>query len=191
MRASTIALSLAAAASASPAPPHYYGIAFSVSGNNSAPNYVSANLVLAEGTASTYLLKGERLSVYPGTPAFFVSNHDNTPYNSLTFIINGTIAAGASAPAVGDNYGYAAPVTASGKSSVGDRKWTISRTDPKDRSIILGHQQTAALQSFFACDTQLQGKPATVLSWGVYGSDGKPPKNCKITKVILNDNQGK
>jgi hypothetical protein len=126
------------------------------------PNPVYLPVVLAtNGTAGTYVLKGERPSVYSGTPSYYVG-HTPAP-TVLYFVIDG-IKAGAQVPETGNgSVAFAAPILAIAGS---DGDWT--RYDG-----YVQHMRIPSSQGFYACDGVVEGEGAEVLSWGIHGPGGR------------------
>ncbi|KAF2723926.1 hypothetical protein K431DRAFT_310643 [Polychaeton citri CBS 116435] len=183
---------LAGAASAVPAPQsdsvldgqppenQEFALAMTVDGTDT---YVSLNAV-SNGTLGNLVLQTQRLSVYPGTPAYFngsaadgmaALNFDLTDstdeYNKGVF--------GLHAPDVGDNYGYSTPVSAIygfQEFAWGSYNGTIT------------HNLNAALEDFFSCEGVINGEKASYLAWGVYQSNGEAPEGCAVTNLVKNCN---
>lgn len=147
---------------------------FDIGADPQTPNYVSANLV-SNGTIGEYVLKGERLSIHPGTPFAFLGN--TLAPTELFFILNGSIC-GAQVPQINGNSSYAAPILAVPGSS-GDGQWTRSDGQVTHTWIPLG-------TGFYACQDTVAGEASTVLSWGIAGPNGELPAGCNTTKVISN-----
>jgi hypothetical protein len=146
---------------------------FDVGADPQTPSYVSVNLV-GNGTAGEYVLKGERISVYPGTPFTFLGN---TPApTELFFMLNGFLY-GAQVPQINGNSTYAAPILAI-RGSSGDGKWTRYNGQVTHTWIPLG-------TGFYACQDTVAGEASTVLSWGIAGPNGELPAGCNATKVIV------
>ncbi|QIW98334.1 hypothetical protein AMS68_003852 [Peltaster fructicola] len=194
MRYTTALLSLAASASAfptivsravddvlTPAPLcERFDVAFTVDGN-----YQSANAV-KNGTSAELVLEAERLSVYPGTQAYF---NDSNPsptegfdYKALNFVLDDGVY-GAFAADVGDSYGLAVPIYL-----VKDKQqfeWLSFNGS-------IGHKLFAAPNSLYACFRSLVDAPPNFfLSFGDYNfssSIAGPPAGCNITNVVQNYN---
>lgn len=144
--------------------------------NINSPNPLYLPVVLAtNGTTGTYVLKGERPSVYTGTPFNFVGN---TPApTELYFIIDGSNA-GAQVPETGNgSVAFAAPIFAIAGSD-GDGDWTRYNG-------YVQHVRIPSTQNFYACDGIVGGEAADVLSWGIDGPEGELPVGCRKTKVII------
>ncbi|KAF2168792.1 hypothetical protein M409DRAFT_20808 [Zasmidium cellare ATCC 36951] len=178
----TLALALAAVGSALPAPQSHsatgatppkdqeFGLAMKVDGS-----LVSLNAV-SNGSTGGLVLEGERLSVYPGTPAYL---NGTSEYRALNFDIAGT-AYGIATPEVGDNYGFAASVFAI--EGFQQFEWTVA-------SEKIDHKRDAALNQFYACkDVAADGVENVFLKWGTQGTDGQPPVGCQSTEVVQNFN---
>jgi hypothetical protein len=141
------------------------------------PHYIPAVLA-SNGTDGTYVLKGERPSVYTGTLFEFVGNAVDGPAPVELLFIDG-YNAGAQVPEVGNGSvaAYAGPILAV-RGSQGDARWF-------ERNGFLDHVKLALGQDFFACHGVVQGEKIDVLSWGVEGPDGELPAGCRKTNVIL------
>lgn len=125
----------------------------------------------------------ERLSAYPGTPAYL----NNT---LLDFDVPNPPTAGENGPysmyfqEVGDDYGVSVPVTA-----IYDPDQTLGRkgfTVGSDGS--LQPALHAALESFFACNSTLNGVDQFALKWGVFNSNGSAPYACVAARLVQNKN---
>lgn len=151
-------------------------------GNPDSPNPLYLPVVLAiNGTEGTYLLKGERPSVYTGTPYDFVGY---TPAPAaLYFIIDGR-RAGAQVPETGNRSvaAFAAPILAIAGSD-GDGEWT-------GYNGFVEHFRIPSTQDFYACNRMVDGEEIDVLSWGIEGPDGELPAGCRGTKVIARSYSG-
>jgi hypothetical protein len=180
---SSLAAAAIAAAAAAPAAtadtPYLSTMAFDIgqdAANVTSTIPVYLPVVLAtNGTAGTYVLKGERPSVYTGTPFAFVGN---TPApTELYFIIDG-YNAGAQIPETGNgSVAFAAPILAIAGSD-GDSDWT--RYDG-----YVEHVRIPFTQNFYACDRAVEGEAAEVLTWGIDGPDSELPAGCKKTKIMI------
>jgi hypothetical protein len=139
------------------------------------PNPLYLPVVLAtNGTAGTYILKGERPSVYTGTPWTTVGI--SIAPKVLYFVIDG-YNAGAQVPDTGNgSAAFAAPILAISGSD-GDGDWT-------GYNDFVEHVRIPSSQDFYACHRVVQGEEIDVLSWGIEGPDGEQPSGCKKTKVI-------
>jgi len=117
----------------------------------------------------------ERLAAYPGTFAFL-----NGTY--LDFDVGGVYAM--YFPDVGDNYGFSVPITAI--YSVGQNNGRSGFEIASDGS--LSARLTSAEQSFFACNSTLNGVDQFALRWGVFKSDGGSPDGCIPARLVQNGN---
>jgi len=153
-------------------------LAFDVSEDPANPIYVPV-VLSTNGTEGTYVLKGERPSVYTGTPFKFVDTPINAPApTELYFIIN-NFNAGAEVPAVGSgSTAVAAGPVLAVAGSEGDYMWYESNG-------FVEHVKLDPKQDFFSCSSNVEGEQIDVLSWGVGGPDGEMPVGCKKTKVIV------
>jgi hypothetical protein len=131
---------------------------------------------IPSGTLGTLDLVFERPSVYPGTPAYFNGTYldfklqdDPNPY-AMYF------------EDVGDEYGFTVPVTAIYAPGQDNGRDGFSLAS--DGSIVA--PMTAALQSFFACNSTLNGVDQFALKWGVFQSDGGAPDGCVAGKLVQN-----
>jgi hypothetical protein len=129
---------------------------------------------IPSGTLGTLDLVFERPSVYPGTPAYFNGTYldfklqdDPNPY-AMYF------------KDVGDEYGFTVPVTAIYAPGQDNGRDGFSLAS--DGSIVA--PMTAALQSFFACNSTLNGVDQFALKWGVFQSDGGAPDGCVAGKLV-------
>lgn len=147
---------------------------FDIGTDQQKPNYLSVNLV-SNGTSGEYVLKGERLSIYPGTPFSYVGN--TLAPTELFFILNGSLY-GAQVPEIGSNSSSAAPILAQ-FGSPGDGQWT--RSDGQ-----VTHTWIPQGSRFFACEDTVAGEASTVLSYGISGPNGELPARCNPTKVSFN-----
>ncbi|KAE9373392.1 hypothetical protein N431DRAFT_557498 [Stipitochalara longipes BDJ] len=129
---------------------------------------------IQSGTLGNLDLVFERPSAYPGTPAYFSGTYldfklinDPNPY--ATYFED-----------VGDDYGFTVPVTAI--YAPGQDNGRDGFTLASDGSI--NARMTAALQSFFACNSTLNGVDQFSLKWGVFKSDGGAPDGCVAAKLV-------
>jgi hypothetical protein len=184
MLRSVLLSSLAAAAIAAAAPaatadtPYLSTMAFDIGEdavNPDSPNPVYLPVVLAtNGTAGTYVLKGERPSVYTGTPFYYVGY---TPAPTVLYFVIDGIKAGAQVPETGNgSVAFAAPILAIAGSD-GDGDWT-------GYNDFVEHFRIPSGQDFYACDGIVEGEPADVVSWGIDGPGGESPTGCKKTKIM-------
>ncbi|WPH02200.1 Hypothetical protein R9X50_00505500 [Acrodontium crateriforme] len=180
-KAVSIAAILADTASGAPvAESKQHSVYFTVDGGS----FVSAN-AMRNGTEpdDAIILAGERLSVYPGTPAFLTGNSPNNALNfDLRQPLDKTIAPGtygAFAPLVGDNYGYSTPVVL--KEDQSEDEWSVYDGT-------LSHKLDSAEEAFFSCTLPVNGEDLAVLSWGVFQSNGQPPVGCETTQVVFTNN---
>lgn len=136
-------------------------------------------MLSTNGTAGTYVLKGERPSVYTGTPFNFVSTPINAPAPTELYFIIDDFNAGAQVPDVGSGSTAvtAGPVLAVAGSQ-GDARWYESDG-------MVQHVKLDPRQGFFACNSNVEGEQIDVLSWGVEGVDGEVPVGCRKTTVIV------
>ncbi|CAJ2512064.1 Uu.00g076890.m01.CDS01 [Anthostomella pinea] len=158
----------------SPPTDEEFGLTMTVNGA-----YVSLNAV-SNGTEDL-ILEAQRLSVYPGTPAYLTGT---SPAAALSFDLTDstTVPAGVYGvlvPSVGDNYGYATPVLA--RKDYEEFEFSVTNGT-------ISHRLTAALQSWFACLDTVNGEDNYVLKWGVFQSNGSPPAGCATTTVQQNFN---
>lgn len=156
-------------------------LAFDV-GLDSSGNTLYVPVVLStNGTEGTYVLKGERPSVYTGTPAKLVETSINYPAPTELYFLIDNISAGAQVPEVGtgSTAAFAGPIVAVA-SSEGDSRWFKSNG-------FLDHVKLAPGQDFYACTSNVGVEQVDVLSWGVDGPNGELPDGCKKTKVIVRE----
>ena len=131
---------------------------------------------IQSGTLGNLDLVFERPSAYPGTPAYFNGTYldfklqnDLNPY-AMYF------------EDVGDDYGFTVPVTAIYAPGQDNGRDGFSLAS--DGSIAA--RMTAALQSFFACNSTLKWQEQFSLKWGVFKSDGGAPDGCVAAKLVQN-----
>jgi hypothetical protein len=125
----------------------------------------------------------ERLSAYPGTPAYI----NNT---LLDFDVPNPPTYGENGPysmyfqEVGDNYGITVPVTAifDPSQTAGRKGFTVGSDGSLQPAL------HAALESFFACNSTLNGVDQFALKWGVFNSNGSAPYACVAARLVENKN---
>nr|POF17814.1 hypothetical protein CFP56_13226 [Quercus suber] len=193
MQYAALALSLAASALAAPATPvpgatttliapptcERFTVAFTVDGA-----LLSANAI-RNGTNGPIVLQGQRMSISPGTPAYFNSSNpdpNSFNYKSLNFIM-GTGVYGAFAADIGDAQGVAEDIFL--EHNYQQFAWSANNGS-------ISHQLYAAPNGLYACRGKLVGSAVEYdyLSFGDYNftGTGKPPTNCVATTVHQNFN---
>lgn len=161
----------------------FYTMAFDYgnASNPDAPNPLYLPVVLAENaTSGIHVLKGERPSVYTGTPFEFGGNAVDGPA-PVDLIFRDGYNAGAEVPDVGNGSVEAKvfPILAV-RDREGDGRWF-------ERNGFLDRVKLAMGQDFFACKDIVQGEEAVLLSWGIEGPGGELPAGCRKTNVILRE----
>jgi hypothetical protein len=144
-----------------------------------AAGYPSITLNAVEsGTLGNLDLVFERPSAYPGTPAYLNNTLLEFDYKGSE---PGPVHPGiysANFQDVGDNYGAKVPVTA----IYGTNEATEGFGQGPDGTLTA--TKTAALQSFYACNTTTKGEPILGLFWGVPKEDGSAPDECVLARLV-------
>lgn len=139
-----------------------------------AANYPVLSLTAEHSSAGTSSLNFERPSAYPGTPLCISDSR-------LVFALPGTDEPASAVFAyTGDSYGAKSAITAN--SGLGGNTG-FSIVDGQ-----LAVTKTAALQSFYACNTTVNAVEAFALFYGTQNSDGSAPEGCVIAELVQNFN---
>ncbi|KAM3418402.1 hypothetical protein BST61_g4395 [Cercospora zeina] len=160
-----------------------FGLLMRVPVPNGTPTSV-ALVATQNGTNPELLLVGQRLAAFSGTPAY--TNNTQPPtangfdYVALNLDVNGT-SYGLFAADIGSVYGIATTVSA--VKGWQQEEWLVS-----DKSSSIHRKLNAANNLFLACERTVNGEPATVLSWGIYYSNGSAPAGCWATSIEKNCN---
>ncbi|KAF2215056.1 hypothetical protein CERZMDRAFT_95428 [Cercospora zeae-maydis SCOH1-5] len=148
-------------------------------------NPTSVALVATQnGTNPELLLVGQRPAAFTGTPAY--TNNTQPPtangfdYVALNLDVDGS-SYGLFAADVGSVYGIATTINA--VKGWQQEEWLVS-----DKYSSINRKLAAANNLFLACERTVNGEPATVLSWGIYYSNGSAPAGCRATSVEKNCN---
>ncbi|USW58599.1 hypothetical protein Slin15195_G119180 [Septoria linicola] len=181
----TLALALAAGAAAAPSSKPAplssleFGLIMGVSNSTSGQKtFVSLNAA-KNANEENYQLIGQRLSVYPGTPAFADSPTPDPDFRALELDIDG-VSYGLFAEDIGHRSGARTQITAN--KSQKQYEWAINAQTGE-----ISHKISSAVNQFLACNTTVNGEEYLSLAWGNYASEGLP-EGCIHTSVYQNCN---
>lgn len=129
--------------------------------------------------------------VFDGKPGFYVGksaylNNTMLELDTSNFTsIDGskTFPYGVRIEPVGDDYGYTTPVVAGFGNAGATKGFEVNGYDEIVPPI------DAALQSFFACNSTLNGVERLQLRFGVYKADGSDPDGCSAASLVQEFNQ--
>ncbi|KAF1817746.1 uncharacterized protein K489DRAFT_435649 [Dissoconium aciculare CBS 342.82] len=177
----SILIALAAIASAMPAPQVTVGsgpdpkqeFALAVRYNGIPLSLFAVN----NGTDNERVLVAERLSAYPGTPAF-ANVQDGGRYTSVNLDIDGE-SFGLVVKPVGTSYGDSTTVLA--KKNTQEFGWSI-----KDG--LVDHARTGPFNFFYLCKDTVNDQEVDVLKWVNANYNTTAPEGCVYTQIYQNCN---
>ncbi|GIZ40478.1 hypothetical protein CKM354_000381400 [Cercospora kikuchii] len=155
-----------------------FALTMRVIGEAGQPMYV-ALVATKNGSNEDLVLVGDHAAGLGGTPAYTYNfkpkEANGFDYVALNMDVEGT-SYGLFAADVGSVYGIATTITA--VKDMQQEEWLVS-----DSNSEVHRKLAAGNNGFYACQATVNGKQTTVLSWGVYNSNGSAPPGCANTAV--------